>query len=282
MNGGPAGGPVIAVLGFGEAGSLIATGLSEAGLRVRGFDPAVPAPAGVEAAGSDADACRGADLVLSLTTAAAADDALRQSLPGLVAQDSAGQSRRDGPVVYADANTATAGAKARLAEVAEAAGVPFADIAIMAPVPGSGHRVPMLISGPGAQRASALLAGGGATIQVLEGPAGTAATRKLLRSVFYKGMAAAVIEALLAARSAGCEDWLREHIAAELVASDENTVARMETGSYKHALRRSHEMAAAADLLGELGVPARVTEASQLWLEQFARQAGAAPAAPDA
>jgi hypothetical protein len=37
-------------------------------------------------------------------------------------------------------------------------------------------------------------------------------------------------------------------------------------------LRRSHEMAAAADLLGELGVPARITEASQLWLEQFTRQ----------
>jgi 3-hydroxyisobutyrate dehydrogenase-like beta-hydroxyacid dehydrogenase len=258
--------PVVAVLGLGEAGSLIAAGLAEAGLRVRGYDPVVPAPAGVESARSDADACRGAALVLSLTTAAAADDALRQSLPGLVASDTGAN-----PVVYADANTATAGAKVRLAEVASTAGVPFADIAIMAPVPGAGHRVPMLVSGPGAQRASAVLAEGGATIQVLEGPAGTAATRKLLRSVFYKGMAAAVIEALLAARSAGCEDWLREHIAAELVASDASTVDRMETGSYKHALRRSHEMAAAADLLGELGIPPRVTEASQLWLEQFTR-----------
>ncbi len=258
--------PVIAVLGLGEAGSLIAAGLAEAGLRVRGYDPVAPLPAGVEPAGGDADACRGADLVLSLTTAAAADDALRQSLPGLVP---AGPGAS--PPVYADANTATAGAKTRLAQVAAAAGVPFADIAIMAPVPGSGHRVPMLVSGPGAQRASALLAEGGATVQVLEGPAGTAATRKLLRSVFYKGMAAAVIEALLAARSAGCEDWLREHIAAELVASDASTVDRMETGSYKHALRRSHEMAAAADLLGELGVPPRVTQASQLWLEQFTR-----------
>jgi 3-hydroxyisobutyrate dehydrogenase-like beta-hydroxyacid dehydrogenase len=259
--------PVIAVLGLGEAGSLISAGLAEAGLRVRGYDPAVPPPAGVEPAGSDADACRGADLVLSLTTAAAADDALSQSLPGLVPSEP-GRDR----AVYADANTATAGAKVRLAQVAATAGIPFADIAIMAPVPGSGHRVPMLVSGPGARRASAVLAEGGAAVQVLEGPAGTAATRKLLRSVFYKGMAAAVMEALLAARSAGCEDWLREHIAAELVASDASTVDRMETGSYKHARRRSHEMAAAADLLGELGVPPRVTEASQLWLEQFARQ----------
>ena len=177
---------------------------------MRGYDPVAPAPPGVQAVGSDADACRGAGLVLSLTTAAAADEALRQSLPGLIAEDG------HGPAVYADANTATAGAKVRLAEVAAAAEVPFADIAIMAPVPGAGDLVPMLVSGTGALRTSAMLAECGATAEVLQGPAGTAATRKLLRSVFYKGMAAAVIEALLAARSAGCEDWLREHISAEL------------------------------------------------------------------
>jgi 3-hydroxyisobutyrate dehydrogenase-like beta-hydroxyacid dehydrogenase len=271
MNGVEPAGPVIAVLGFGEAGGLIAGGLAQAGARVRGYDPVAPAPPGVEATGSDADACHGADLVLSLTTAAAADEALRQSLPGLVTGDDG-----RGPAVYADANTATASAKVRLAEVAAAAGVSFADIAIMRPVPGAGHRVPMLVCGTGARPASAMLAGYGANTEVLEGPAGTAATRKLLRSVFYKGMAAAVIEALLAARAAGCEDWLREHISAEFAVSDESTLARMESGSYKHALRRSHEMAAAADLLGELGVPARVTEASQLWLEQFTR-----PPAPD-
>lgn len=272
MNSAQPPGPVIGVLGFGEAGSLIAAGLAQAGARVRGYDPVAPAPPGVEAASSDADACHGADLVLSLTTAAAADDALRQSLPGLVTTRNGGRAGQGGQAVYADANTATASAKVRLAEVAAAAGISFADIAIMAPVPGAGHRVPMLVSGTGARPASATLAECGATAEVLEGPAGTAATRKLLRSVFYKGMAAAVIEALLAARSAGCEDWLREHISAELTASDESTLARMETGSYKHALRRSHEMAAAADLLGELGVPARITEASQLWLEQFIRR----------
>jgi 3-hydroxyisobutyrate dehydrogenase-like beta-hydroxyacid dehydrogenase len=38
---------VIAVLGFGEAGSLIARDLAAAGAVVRGFDPRVPAPEGV-------------------------------------------------------------------------------------------------------------------------------------------------------------------------------------------------------------------------------------------
>lgn len=60
---------VIAVLGFGEAGSLIARDLVAAGAAVRGFDPRVPAPAGVTAAGSDAEAVTGADLVLSVNSA---------------------------------------------------------------------------------------------------------------------------------------------------------------------------------------------------------------------
>ncbi len=250
----------VAVLGLGEAGQEIALGLAAAGARVRGFDPAVPAPAGVDAAAGDADACRGADLVLSLTTAREAEDALRQALPGLSAS-----------AVYADANTGTAGLKQRLAAAAAQAGVAFADIAIMAPVPGRGAGVPMVVSGPAATTVHRMLGGCGGNIEVLAGPAGAAATRKLLRSVFYKGLAAAVIEALLAARSAGCEDWLREHITAELAAMDTSTLARLEQGSYQHARRRAHEMAAASELLEELAVPPRVARASEQWLNELAR-----------
>jgi 3-hydroxyisobutyrate dehydrogenase-like beta-hydroxyacid dehydrogenase len=248
----------VAVLGLGEAGGRIAADLAAAGARVRGFDPAVPAPAGVEPAGDDADACRGADLVLSLTTAAEAERALRQALPGV-----------EPGAAYADANTASAGHKRRLASVAEQAGVPFADIAIMAPVPPRGLRTPMLASGSAAETVAGLLNGFGAAAEVLPGAAGVAAIRKLLRSVFYKGMAAAMVEALRAAQAAGCEDWLREHIAADLAAADETTASRLEQGTYQHARRRVHEMAAASDMLGELGVPPRVARAAQQWLEEL-------------
>ena len=261
MTGGPGPArPVIGVLGLGEAGGHIAADLAAAGAQVRGFDPAVPAPPGVAAAASDADACRGADLVLSLTTAGQSEDALRQALAGLAG----------GQAVYADANTAAAGLKQRLAGLAAGAGVPFADIAIMAPVPGRGLGVPMLASGPAAAAASGILGGCGGAVSVLDGPAGAAATRKLLRSVFYKGLAAAALEALLAARAAGCEEWLRAHIAAELAAAGPGTLDRLEQGSYQHARRRAHEMAAASDMLDELGVPPRIARASQHWLEDLA------------
>jgi 3-hydroxyisobutyrate dehydrogenase-like beta-hydroxyacid dehydrogenase len=249
----------VAVLGLGEAGGRFAGDLAAAGARVRGFDPAVPAPAGIQPADGDADACRGAVLVISLTTAGEAEGALREALGGL-----------EPGAVYADANTASAGQKRRLAAIAAKAGVPFADLAIMAPVPPRGLRTPMLACGPAATETARLLGGCGASVGVLPGPPGTAATRKLLRSVFYKGMAAAVVEALRAAEAAGQADWLRGHIAAELAAADASTAERLEQGSYSHARRRAHEMAAASELLTELGVPPRVARASQDWLEELA------------
>src|SRR5262249_60327202 len=103
------------------------------------------------------------------------------------------------------------------------------------------------------------------------GARGGAAHGRLLRGVFSRGVAAGGVEALGAAEAAGQGDWLRGHIAAELAAADEAMAARLEEGSYQHAARRVHEMAAAAELVEELGVVPRVTRASQ---EQLAELAG--------
>src|SRR5215475_9671647 len=261
MSGGP---PVVAVLGLGEAGSAIAADLAAAGAVVRGFDPRVGPGPGITACTGDADACRGAAVVVSLTCAHEAEEALTAALPGI------------GPgAVYADLNTASAQAKVRLAGLAETAGVAFADVALMSPVPGNGLRTPMLASGPAAGEFARVLGGLGATVDVLPGPPGAAAARKLLRSVFFKGLAAAVTEALRAARAAGCEDWLRENIGHELAAASAATVDRLERGSVRHARRRADEMAAAAELLRQFGVPPRVAGASEQWLEQLAGEQAA-------
>ena len=105
---------------------------------------------------------------------------------------------------------------------------------------------------------------------MLDGPPGLAASKKLLRSVFYKGMAASIVEALEAARAAGDEPWLREHIAAELAAADAATVDRITDGTRRHAVRRAAEMAAAADMLTELGVAPLMADASRARHERLA------------
>jgi 3-hydroxyisobutyrate dehydrogenase-like beta-hydroxyacid dehydrogenase len=126
----------------------------------------------------------------------------------------------------------------------------------------------MLASGD-AEYAAVTLRGYGAAVEVLDGPAGLAATRKLLRSVFYKGMSASIVEALEAAEAAGLGDWLRPHIAEELAAADASTVERIVTGTRRHAVRRGHEMAAAAEMLTDLGVKPIMADASRALHERM-------------
>jgi 3-hydroxyisobutyrate dehydrogenase-like beta-hydroxyacid dehydrogenase len=253
----------IAVLGLGEAGGLISAGLVEAGALVRGYDPRVAAPPGVTDTNSAAEACTGADLVLSLNSAADAPDALAEGLPGCAPG-----------TLWADLNTASPGEKLALEELAlhlPADGrVRVIDVALMSPVPGHGLFTPMTASGPAAADYAAVMRPLGASVDVLDGPVGAAATHKLLRSVFYKGLAAAVLEATAAARAAGLSDWLRGNITEELTRADAATLQRLLTGSKTHAVRRIHEMEAAERLLDDLGVPARVTRASRDWLTDLA------------
>lgn len=240
----------IAVLGLGEAGMAIATDLAAAGADVRAFDPRVPAPEGVEQRDSDADAVRDADLVISLVTAHESQAALEAALPSLPAQ-----------AVWADLNTGSPGLKRTLEQACSAQD--FADVALMAPVPGKGLRTPMEVSGPGAAATAELLGRYGASVVVLEGETGTAASRKLLRSVFFKGLSSAVMEALAGAEAAGHEEWLWANIRAELAGFDESSIQRIVDGTRDHAVRRADEMAAAVEQLDELGVDSRMATATR-------------------
>jgi 3-hydroxyisobutyrate dehydrogenase-like beta-hydroxyacid dehydrogenase len=249
----------VAVLGFGEAGSLIAADLVAAGADVRGYDPAVPPPSGVAGRSGDADAVRDAELVISLVAGHEARAALAAALPALPAG-----------TLWADLNTTSPGLKAALA--ADAPGVDVVDVALMSPVPGYGLRAPMVAAGPAAARFAALLGPYGAGVSIVDGPVGTAMSRKLLRSVVYKGLAAAVLEALDGARAAGCEDWLREHLAGELAGFDAATLGRLVEGSHRHASRRRDEMAAAAEQLRELGLQPRMAAATEQVLAALSRR----------
>jgi 3-hydroxyisobutyrate dehydrogenase-like beta-hydroxyacid dehydrogenase len=241
----------VALLGLGEAGSAIARDLVAAGADVRAYDPNVTAPDGVAARTDEADTVRDADLVLSVNSSHDAMTALVNALPAL----------RDG-TIWADLNTASPGQKADLVEKLATRDVPVVDVALMAPVPGRGLRAPMLVSGEGSTRYAEILAGLAASVTIQPGAAGEAISRKLLRSVFYKGVAAAVVEALAAAEAAGCADWLRDNISTEL-AADEQTINRLIDGTHRHAKRRADEMTAAAEQLTELGVPSRIAAAAR-------------------
>jgi 3-hydroxyisobutyrate dehydrogenase-like beta-hydroxyacid dehydrogenase len=255
----------VAVLGLGEAGSAIAGDLVAAGVSVRGFDPAAgDAPVGVDLATDARSAATGTDVVLSVNAATVAVEVAQSAVGGL------GRGQ-----VYADLNTAGAALKRTIAELVAPTGAAFVDVALMTPVPGRGLRTPALVSGPGADDFATRLGPLGMPIEVLGVEPGAAATRKLLRSVFTKGLAAACIESTRAARAAGCEDWMRAEIADVLTGADAALLDRLLTGSERHATRRIHEVRDAREMLAELGVEARVSAAAEGWLADLESEGAA-------
>ena len=254
------GGERVAVIGLGEAGAAIARDLAGAGCDLRAWD-ADPTrrPEGIGIADGIPDAVHGAALVLSLVSAAGAREVVSEAAAAI----------RPG-AVFADLNTSSAALKHELAASIEAAGALFADVAVMAPVPGRGLRVPLLASGAGATRFAELVRPLGAQVELLPGGPGAAAARKLLRSVFMKGLAAALLEGDAAARAAGCAEWFRADVAETLAAADGALVERLLEGSRAHSVRRVHELEAAAELLRELGVTPHVTEAAEAVLREVA------------
>jgi 3-hydroxyisobutyrate dehydrogenase-like beta-hydroxyacid dehydrogenase len=252
----------VALLGLGEAGRAFAADLAAAGMEVRGWDPFVSeAPEGVLVAQSASGAVRGAALVLSLNLAAVALALAREVAPAL-----------ERGAIYADLNAAAPSLKVAVAAVVEASGASFADVALMGPVPGNGARTPSLVSGSGAAGYAQALAALQAPIEVLGPTAGEAATRKLLRSVFMKGLASISIEALAAAEAAGLEPWMHEELVSAYERADRAMLTRLLEGTRTHAVRRAQEMAAAREMLERLGTPSRMTVGTLGWLEQLAAE----------
>lgn len=238
----------MAFIGLGEAGSEIARDVVAAGHSVRAWDtdperlrPGV-LPTGVEVAASNHAAVAGADIVLSVNWASQAEVAARE----------AAQVLRPGQL-YAELNTGSPAMKRAVAAIVAPTGALFVDVALMSPVPGLGARTPMLLSGPGAHEYLAFIQPFGTSAATVDDQPGSAATRKLLRSIFYKGVASAVVESFTAAQSLGLGEWVRGQFNTML--PDDELIDRLIDGTHRHAKRRSEEMEAARAMVADLGLP---------------------------
>ena len=250
----------VAVIGLGEVGSAYASALA-GGHDVRGYDPAsVPTPPGVERVADLPAAVRAAEFVMVVTAASVSAAVATEAAPHLADH-----------CCYADFTSAAPKVKRRVAEVA---GVRAADIAILGPILRHGVRAPLMASGSGASVVAEVMGALGAPVDVLDGEPGDAMAHKLLRSVFMKGLAVAICEAVAAGRAAGHEQWVRDQIAAELAGDGQTTIDRFLTGTVRHAVRRGQEMDDANSYLTELGTPSHIGRAAAEYLHNLADDSG--------
>ncbi|SFI14350.1 DUF1932 domain-containing protein [Albimonas pacifica] len=276
--------PAVAFVGFGEAALAFLSGWAEdrpahvAAYDVKTEDPAAAAAmraryaeAGATGADTPAQALAGAQAAFCVVTA---DRALE------AAQAAAAAGIPPG-LLWFDCNSCAPDTKRAAAEVVEAAGGRYVDVAVMAPVHPKRHRVPLLVSGPHAAEAVAVLEALGMNPAIAGEGVGEASAIKMVRSVMIKGMEALTTECFLAARRAGVE----ERVIASLLASDPE-VNWPKRGAYNlermmvHGARRAAEMREVALTVQALGLPPRMAAATAEWQDDVARL-GAEPGEED-
>src|ERR1051326_6489329 len=130
----------IGFVGFGEAGSTLARGLRSAGVeRIFAYDLKPKTSDVATVVGSPRELAASASIIFSAVTSSSALDAAKQNAPFLTTRHT-----------YADINSVSPALKQDIDRVISAAGASFVEVAVMAPVSPYGHKVPMLLGGPGA------------------------------------------------------------------------------------------------------------------------------------
>jgi 3-hydroxyisobutyrate dehydrogenase-like beta-hydroxyacid dehydrogenase len=261
-----------ALIGFGEAGSILGEDLAAAGRDVVMYDILLDTPASrdpmlekarraqVRAAGTFEDAVAGVQVVICAVTASSSADVAGK----------AAKSLRAGQVLL-DINSVSPAKKLSNAALVEATGADYVEAAVMAPVPPQRLRVPMLLGGKRASELAVELRNVGMNTTALSEQIGVASAVKMCRSILIKGLEALTVESMLAARRFGAEREVLESLNGTFPSMGwtgqlpDYLVSR----AAEHGRRRAAEMREVARTLEDVGVEptmALATAARQDWL----------------
>lgn len=252
----------IAILGLGEAGSHFANDLAAMGIEVIGYDPnpVRKLNPSIIVKESNVEAVKNADIIFSANLSSVSM-AIAEELVDVLKPNQ----------FFCEMNTSGPEKKKKIASILASSGVRMIDLAIMAPVPPKGIMTPLLASGEYASEFAAKIASLKLDIAVLENSKiGDAATRKLLRSIVYKGFAAVVCEAMEAGEAFGMESYIRGQISSLIgIGGNNDLIDRFVEGSKTHALRRMYEMEAVIEMLEAQNIEPIVTRGTRNNLEKL-------------
>ncbi|MPT17281.1 MAG: NAD(P)-dependent oxidoreductase [Pseudomonas sp.] len=255
----------IALIGFGEAGTILGSELASQGLRVRMFDRLLQDPrqrpamqekarhSRVQALDEPAQAVAGAQLVISAVTAGSALEVAASLAPLL----SPGQ-------LFMDINSVAPGTKQSACTLIEACGAAYVDAAVMAPVPPQRLKTPMLLGGRFAGDLTKALKPLDFNTRAVSEKVGVASAIKMCRSVMIKGLEALTYECLASARHYGVE----QEVLASLHKSFPSLGWDGELPHYlisriaEHGRRRSEEMQEVALTVQQAGVASHLSQAT--------------------
>lgn len=256
---------VIGFIGFGEAGSSLAKGLAQEGIKdIVCFDAMQDDPrfkerfeeliaaCGAKKVASPAEVCRRSDIVIAAT----------QSTYAYGAAENAVDGAHEG-MIYMDVSTATPKDKKRIATMMEAKGAQFVDGAMMGALLKDKHQVPMLLCGSGAAKFKELMDPYHMRLTLVDGEPGTATSIKFIRSITAKGLSCLLIESFHAAKKFGVVDLIQESFLDSFGPGFQKIMDGYISGAVVHAARREHEMENVVDFLKSEELPYTMAEATR-------------------
>jgi len=174
--------------------------------------------------------------------------------------------------MYADLNNSSPRAKTAAAELINAKGAQFVDIALMSVPKEEGHKTPIYVSGDGAEEFKAIMSKYGMNIQIIAGEAGKAMTIKTIWSIHTKGTQALLWELILTAHKVGIDLSVHEPLIQKTSMGDMifSVPQWLVMHAALHAERKSHELREVAAAMKEWGIEPMVIEAAAKRLESLA------------
>lgn len=166
-------------------------------------------------------------------------------------------------MLYADLTASTPDNKQRIWQNLKETGIRFVDVAMLGALVVHKHKVPILVSGCGAQRFCDEMIPFGMNITVTSDTPGAASAVKLVRSIYMKGTASLLFEMLEAA----CHFGVDEQVIASLSDTMDSksfaeTMNRLVTGTSIHAHRRGVELSGSVNMLKNAGINSEMSAAA--------------------
>lgn len=254
----------IGLIGFGEAGSILAQDLAAQGVSVQVYDRLLDEPThrqqmvdkarqcNVRLCESIQDAARDVPLVISAVTAGNALD---------VARDAA-RSMAPGQL-FMDINSVAPATKQAAQQLIAASGAGYIDAAVMAPVPPKRLKTPILLGGEAADELSVALDTLGFDTRVVSSDVGVASAIKMCRSIMIKGLEALTTECVTTARHYGAEMEVLAslHKSFPSMGWDDQLPHYLISRVAEHGGRRAEEMEEVAKTVLAAGNVPRMSEA---------------------
>jgi 3-hydroxyisobutyrate dehydrogenase-like beta-hydroxyacid dehydrogenase len=270
----------IALIGFGEVGTLFAKELIGTGRHVIStYDILFAGRQGndlkdrarqlrAEPCASATEAAMGALVVISAVTATSARD---------VAEE-AGRYLKPGQF-FLDINSVSPEIKRADEKAVTRSGAAYVEAAVMAPVAPYGIKVPMLLGGRHAKELAATLNPSGMKMQAISEQVGHASAIKMCRSVFIKGIEALAVEGFLAARRYGVEGRVIASLDETFPSLNwEDQAGYLISRVLQHGRRRAAEMRESAETVANVGIEPLMTAATAKRQDWLADQVDEQPA----